>query len=164
MHGQRKPRQHRMMRDPISHAILRATRLLDCEVETIINPVRECETALREGCATLMQWRILDSTMQIASIIEKSRIIKGLYKEINAAHSALAAIENRALQTGKWKQTPLYTHELESVHEAIGFHEFQLRKLSAGELHHFVNKLTKITASQGGSVEVISLEELEART
>ena len=129
-----------------------------------MTPIRECKTALREGNATLMQWKILDSTMQIAGIIEKSRIIRGLQEHINVAQSALTEIEIRALQTGKWKQTPLYVYELQSIHEAIGFHEFQLRKLSAGELYRFVNKLTKTTTEQGGIVEFVSTQELEAQS
>lgn len=97
MNGLRKPRQPRTIRDPISHAILRATRLTDPEIASIMAPIRTCETALRCGVATQMQWEILQTTVMAAGSIEKSRIVRGLSEHIASATAAIEAIGRMAL-------------------------------------------------------------------
>lgn len=162
MNGQRKPRQPRTIRDPISHAILRATRLTDPEIASIMEPVRACETALRQGVATQMQWEILQTTVMAASSIEKSRIVRGLSEHIASATAAIDTIGQRAQLTGAWKPTALHYQELDAITTIVDLHEFQLNQLSAGELHRIIKQLMDATQSQGGQVVRVSLTDLAA--
>lgn len=162
MNGLRKPRQPRTIRDPISHAILHATRLTDPEIASIMAPIRTCETALRCGVATQMQWQILESTVKVAGGIEKSRIVRGLSEHIASATAAIDAIGQRAQLTGAWKPTALHYQELDAISTMVDLHDYQLRQLSAGEIHLIVKQITDATQSQGGQVVRVSLAELAA--
>lgn len=51
-------------------------------------------------------------------------------------------------------------HELEAVRLALDWHEFQLRHVSAGELHAVAKKLIARTQSSGGSFVRRALEEI----
>lgn len=162
MNGLRKPRQPRTIRDPISHAILRATRLTDPEIASIMAPIRTCETALRRGVATQMQWEILQTTVMAAGNIEKSRIVRGLSEHIASATAAIDAIGRRARLTGTWRPTALHYQELDAITTMVDLHDFQLRQLSAGELHRIIKQLMDATQSQGGQVVRVSLADLAA--
>ena len=161
--GLRKPRQARALNyDPFRTVILNATRLTDAEIVSTMGPIRTCEKSLREGVVTSLQFAVLDSSLDIAAGIEKSRIVRGLGEHIASGQQALNAVGQRAERTGAWKPTALYWHELEAVNTALDLHEFQLRQLSAGELHRIVKQIIATTRTQGGEVRRVSAQELTA--
>lgn len=159
MHGRKKPRTPRPLnRNPLGTAILGATCLTAAEIERTMAPLRNCETALREGRATSTQLSVLETTMAIAAAIEKSGMVRGLEEIITEAKSALFDIRQRAASTGAWRPTALYAHELDAVHTALTMHQVQLRKVSASELHRVVDKLIRCTKAQGGEAMRIETE------
>lgn len=161
-HG-RKPRKPRVINvNAFGTALFRASLLTDAEVQQTIEPALTCLTRLREGVATEAEHTILHTCMTVAMAIEHSGIVRGLAEHLNAALQALASIRARALASGAWRPTALYFHELDALREAVTFHEFQLRKLSAGELHSITKKLIAQTTSAGGQVVRMSNTELAA--
>ena len=88
------------------------------------------------------------------------RIVRGLRAIFEDAERALASIRERATKGGAWRATALHHHELEAVRLALDWHEFQLRHVSAGELHAVAKKLIARTQSSGGSFVQRALEEI----
>jgi len=164
MNGRRKPRQpKRISYNSIRGVILRASRLTNKEIESNLAPVRRCEKALREGVANETQHQVLETTLRISDCIEKSRIVRGLSEHIASAQEALETVGNRSrcARTGTWKQTTLSYEELDAIHAAIGLYEFQLRRLSAGELNRIVNSFLASVRTQGGEIVRVPLDRSE---
>ncbi len=158
-HG-RKPRQRHEMRSPFFTALMRATKHTPEELASIMDPMRACLKAVREGVATQLQFEVLQSSMVIAEAIEHSGIVRGLADHIASALQACSAIEARALTSGAWRQTALYFQELDALATAVDLHEYQLQQLSASELHRIVQQTMARTASSGGNVVRISETDL----
>lgn len=159
-HG-RKPRKPRTINpNAFGTALHRVTLLTPAERENTIAPARACLARLREGVATEDQHTVLATALQIALEIEDSGIVRGLREHIEAAQAALQTIRARALAAGAWRPTALYFHELDALREAVDLHEFQLRHLSAGELHRIAQKLIARTRSTGGSVVRTDMTDL----
>ncbi|RYF02347.1 MAG: hypothetical protein EOO32_00045 [Comamonadaceae bacterium] len=149
-HG-RKPRKPRVLNaNAFNTALYRASCLTEAEIRDTIDPARQCLDRLREGVATEDQHIVLSTCMHIAMDIERSGIVRGLEGHIKAAQQALGTIRSRALATGAWRASALYFYELDALREAVDLHEFQLRKLSAGELHSITQRLIARTLSSGG--------------
>lgn len=72
------------------------------------------------------------------------------------------AIGQRAQLTGAWRPTALHYQELDAITTMVDLHDFQLRQLSAGELHRIIKQLMDATQSQGGQVVRVSLADLAA--
>ncbi|MDP3228360.1 MAG: hypothetical protein Q8N13_10350 [Acidovorax sp.] len=159
-HGRKKPRMARISANPLMLALMRATRLTESEIAEVMNPVRACLKAVREGVATQLQFEVLQSTMVIAQAIEHSAIVRGLADHIASALQACAAIEARALASGAWRPTELDFSELDALDDAVDLHNFQLQQLSAGELQRIVAQTMARTASSGGNVVRISETDL----
>ena len=158
-HG-RKPRQRRDMRSPFLTALMRATKHTPEELASIMEPMRACLKAVREGVATQLQFEVLQSSMIIAEAIEHSGIVRGLADHIASALQACSAIEARGLTSGAWQQTELEFTELDALATAVDLHEYQLQQLSAGELHRIVQQTMARTASSGGNVVRVSETDL----
>ena len=161
-HGRKKPRMARISANPLMLALLHSTRLTQAEIAEVMNPVRQCLKAVREGVATQLQFEVLQSTMLIAQAIEHSGIVRGLADHIASALQACAAIEARALTSGAWRQTALHFQELDALATAVDLHEYQLQQLSAGELQRIVQQTMARTASSGGNVVRVSETDLAA--
>lgn len=165
MNGLKKPRRPRPLNyDPFGKALLCSTRLTQEERASIMDPNHFCLKALREGVATDVQVTILDSGLRIAMAIENSRIVRGLAGHIGAGQQALAAIRARAERDGEWKPAEPAPDELEAIQTAYELHEFQLKQLSAGELHRIVQRQIATVRSQGGEALHISREEVLNQT
>ena len=151
-HG-RKPRKPRAA-DPFAFgtALTKAARLTPGEVATTIAPARACATLLSQGVATEDQHTVLHTAFQIAQGIEDSGIVRGLLEHIASALAAMDAIRARALATGTWRPTALHYYELDAIRTALDLHEYQLRQVSAGEVHAIARKLIARTQSSGGKL------------
>ena len=159
-HG-RKPRKPRPVRhDALRLVKLQATKLTEAEVQETIEPARMCAERLREGVATEEQHTVLYTSLQIAIAIEHSGIVRGLHEHLDAARQAMDAVRTRALASGAWRPTALYHHELAAIRDAVEFHEFQLRQVSAGELTAIATKLIARTRSTGGKVARTTAQNL----
>lgn len=151
-HG-RKPRKPRTVRRDVLRLVqLQTGKLTTQEVAETIAAPRTCAARLREGVATEDQHTVLYTCLQIAMGIEDSGIVRGLREHLASALQAMDTIRARALASGAWRPTALYYHELDALREAVDLHEYQLRQVSAGELHAIASKLIARTASTGGRV------------
>lgn len=146
------PRRKGLGPDLMQTARLRASRLTSSELASIMIEIRTCATRLREGVATLHQFEILHTTMQLALVIEQHSHFRGLREHINTAQVALSAIHERSMAAGEWKQTPMRWNELDAINAMIELHELQLMQLTAAELQRFTRKLISRTLSTGGTV------------
>ena len=152
-HGHKKPRTPRVLRDPITHALLGATCLTQTERASTLEPTHQCVGQLRRGTATEDHHTIIYSVLMIASGIEDTSIVRGLRTHFADAMAALDAIRQRATRSGAWLPTELSAQELAAITEAVRLHEFQLRHISATELHRVATKLALRTINNGGTVE-----------
>ena len=152
-HGRKKPRTPRVLRNPIAHAMLGATCLTPAERDSTLEPTLQCVDYLRRGTATEDHHTIVYSVLMISQGIEDARIVRGLHAHFADARAALDAIRQRATRSGAWLPTALYAQELAAIAEAVRLHEFQLRHISATELHQVATKLALRTINNGGTVE-----------
>lgn len=161
-HG-RKPRKPReALVPPIVSAMCRAALLSPEELATIMEPMRLCLKALREGVATELQHDAMHTHLLIAQAIERTRIVRGLANHLQTALDALAAIAGRCRQGATWQCTELEFDELDALATAMDLHEYQLQKLSSGELHAVVQKVMATARSAGGRVIHVSNTDLAA--
>lgn len=65
---------------------------------------------------------------------------------------ALHAIAQRSQANGAWKQSPLWWHEIDSIHTALDLHKFQMQHLSAREYHGAIRAAAVEVFAQGGTV------------
>ena len=151
-HGRkpRKPRAADLFTFGI--AINKAARLTPSEVATTIEPARTCATLLSQGLATEDQHTVLHTAFHVALGIEDSGIVRGLQEHIASAMAAMDSIRARALASGAWRPTALHYYELDAIRTALDLHEYQLRQVSAGELHAISRKLIARTQSSGGQL------------
>lgn len=157
-----QPRRKRPGPDLMRAAQLRASRLTAQELAEIMIQIRTCAARLREGVATLQQFEILHTTVQLALEIEQRSHFRGLREHIDTAQIALSVIHTRSTATGKWKPTALYWNELDAITSMVELHELQLMQLTAAELQRFTQSLIARTLSQGGKVERVQSADLGA--
>jgi len=161
-HG-RKPRKPRVINTNVfGTALCRAARLTDAERATVMDPLRLCLKALREGVATELQHDTMHSCLVIAQAIERTGIVRGLANHFTAAIDACDAIALRCRRGPTWQRTALHFYELDALTTAVDLHEYQLQQLSAGELHAVVNRVKATTLSAGGRVIQVSNTDLAA--
>lgn len=159
-HGRTPRRARPINANPFGAALRKAARLTRAEIADTMAPNRLCQKRLREGTASEDQHVVLYTAVQIALGIEQIGIVRGLRAIFEDAEQALASIRERATKGGAWRATALHHDELEAVRLAIDWHEFQLRHVSAGELHAVAKKLIARTQSSGGSFARRALEEI----
>ena len=175
-HGRHPRRARPINANPFGAALRKAARLTCAEIADTMAPNRLCQTRLREGTASEDQHAVLYTAVRIALGIEQTGIVCGLRAIFEDAEQALAieAIVRRGLPAPEptdaeiramlerraWRATALHHNELEAVRLALDWHEFQLRHVSAGELHAVAKKLIARTQSSGGSFVRRALEEI----
>ena len=159
-HGRHPRRARPINANPLGAALRKAARLTCAEIADTMAPNRLCQTRLREGTASEDQHAVLYTAVRIALGIEQTGIVCGLRAIFEDAEQALASIRERATKGGAWRATALHHNELEAVRLALDWHEFQLRHVSAGELHAVAKKLIARTQSSGGSFVRRALEEI----
>lgn len=160
MNGLRKPRQARWPQcaDTISTAILRATRLTNAEMATVLEPLHDAHRALRAGVATEWQWSQFASAVNVALSICQHRVVRDIDGHLRSAELALQAIEQRATLCRTWQPVPLTFDELDALDAAVMLHVYQLSQLSAGEFHAAVKTtIGHITSSRGRMLNINSL-------
>ncbi len=159
-HGRHPRRARPINANPLGAALRKAARLTCAEIADTMAPNRLCQTRLREGTASEDQHAVLYTAVKIGLGIEQTGIVRGLRAIFEDAERALASIRERATKGGAWRATALHHNELEAVRLALDWHEFQLRHVSAGELHAVAKKLIARTQSSGGSFVRRALEEI----
>ncbi|MFI8616520.1 hypothetical protein ACIGHN_13545 [Acidovorax sp. NPDC077693] len=132
-HG-RKPRTQRTrVQDPARLAAWQSALLSRSQVETIMTPLRQAFTRLREGVATELQWAHLVSAMNIADSVAITSPIRGTRGHIEPAQRALDGVMRRAMATGEWRPTALFYEELDLIRDGLAIYHHQLRHLTRGE-------------------------------
>lgn len=152
---QRKRKPKPICTDNMLKATLRATKLTEAEVQQIIAPLEQAIDALRTCSATMDDYVMVCTASQAAREIEKSRIVRGLREQIDAADRALWCIYQRATSGdpfGAWHQRALYADELDALRTLAEVHKFQVEQLSSAELHKIIKRLEARTQSSGGEV------------
>ena len=153
-HG-RKPRKPRHVRtDTLTAAQLRASCLTSAEIASFMDPVRECFAHVRTATATELQYQVLHSTLVIAQEIERTGIVRGLVEHIDLALAASSAYNARCLASGAgaWQPCDCHFHELDAISTMLDLHEYQLKQLSAAEMHRITQRLIARTKQEGGQV------------
>lgn len=144
--------QRVLVQDPVTLAIVRASRVSAETIDAVLDPVRDAFRAMREGVATELQWAVLASSVNMAMTIENQRVVNGLAAHLRAAEQALHQIRLRAMTTAEWKPTALYYQEIEALDEFIPLHRFQLEQLSQGELIKAMDTTEAVIRSIKGHV------------
>lgn len=155
MHGQKKPRQTRPLKNPIYAAILSATLLTAAEIEETMRPIRQCQAAIENGKASPLQLSVMETSLSIAKAVERSRIIRGLGEILQAGDAALLSLRHRSCESGQWQPATPTADELDAIKTAINMHHFQLRHVSAGEFHRIIERLK---AQAGGALRLTEEE------
>lgn len=122
------------------------------EIASVMGPLREAFTALREGVGTEWNWSIVDSSINGALAIEKQGIVKGLLGHLQAAEVAMQAIHDRAMTSGAWRPTALHYYELDAIATAVDLHEYQIKQLSRGEVRRAIDAAITEVRRAGGQV------------
>lgn len=159
-HGRHPRRARPINANAFGAALRKATRLTPQERAETMAAARQCEKRLREGVASEEHHTVLYTVLLLALGIEDAGIVRGLRGHFDAALAAMASIRARACPGNVWRPTALHYYELDAIREAVDLHEYQLRQVSAGELHAITKKLMARTLSTGGAVERRSLAEL----
>ena len=150
----RPPRKPRWpaSRFTIASAILGASRLTDAELAVTLQPLQTAFTAMRQGVGSYIDWAVVCSAINCAQAIEKQGVVCKLAGYFHAAELALQGIQHRAVANGQWHAVELYFQEIEDITEAIAWHEFQLKNLSASEVKRAARYAEAEVRSSGGRV------------
>lgn len=146
----------------LERARRRVARLTQTEIDAIMRAAHQCMAALRQGRATEDHHNVVHTVVAIAEVIEHQGVITGLAQYWQAADAALQAIRARAMAGGTWDAPTLSWGELGAIDEALELHAWQLRQLSAGELHRAAKLLIARTQSARKPVERTTLAKLRA--
>lgn len=146
------PTLRRGVKDPIRTARKYSTRLTAAELADNMAPIRASLAAAVAGVATLLQWHVLDTQAELATEIERTRIVRGLSGHITQAQAALESWAWRAMTTGNWRSVPLEFAEQDALATFVDLHEFQLQQLSAGEIYRASQRMIARVQSAGGQV------------
>lgn len=128
------------------------SKLTAAEVAETMAPLRTAFAHIRESVATHNEYVVLHSIMRIAQEIEHMGIVRGLQGHITAALQACDSYQARSGPEDSWKPSDLHFHELDALREMVDLHEFQLKQLTAREVHEAARCLIARTQSEGGQV------------
>lgn len=142
----------RRTKNPIRTARMYSTRLTAAELADNMAPIRASLAAAVAGVATLLQWHVLDTQAELATEIERTRIVRGLSGHITQAQAALQSWASRAMASGTWRPVPLEFAEQDALATFVDLHEFQLQQLSAGEIYRATQRMISRMESAGGQV------------
>ena len=149
-HFYQQPRQHG--RNPLMVFNQYNSKLTPAEIDETMAPLRMAFAHIREGVATHNEYVVLHSIMLIAQEIEHMGIVRGLQEHITAALQACASYQLRSGHADNWKPSAVHFHELDALREMVDLHEFQLKQLTASEVHKAARRLIARTQSEGGEV------------
>lgn len=166
-HG-RKPRKMRPLRDPFKHAQRHATALTATELSELRLPIDISLEALRLTEYDEQHVCMLQGVFLISQEIEASGIVRGLAEPIAHALHACAAVRTRAganAQTpGDWNPVALVAGELNALRDMADLHMFQIKQLSAAELHRLTKRVASRIESQGGELHRVPLSNFTGVT
>ncbi|WP_272971065.1 hypothetical protein [Comamonas terrigena] len=145
-------KRRRHVKDPISTAWKYSTRLTAAELAGVMEPIRACLAAAVAGVATQLQHQVLDTQAELATEIERTRIVRGLAGHIAQAQAALESWASRSAASGKWRPVQLEFAEQDALATFVDLHEFQLQQLSAGEIYRATQRMISRVESAGGQV------------
>lgn len=145
-----QPRQHG--RNPLMVFNQHNSKLTPAEVAETMAPLRTAFAHIREGVATHNEYVVLHSIMRIAQEVEHMGIVRGLQEHISAALQACESYQARSSHAEHWRPSALHFHELDALREMVDLHEFQLKQLTAREVHEAARRLIARTQSEGGEV------------
>ena len=128
------------------------SKLTASEIAEVMDPLRAAFTHIREGVATHQEFLVLRSILQISREIEIIGVVRGLNEHITAALDACNAYETRSGTADNWRPSALHFHELDALREMVDLHEFQIKQLTAAEIHEAARRLIARTQSEGGDV------------
>lgn len=145
-------RRRRPVKNPALTAMLYSTSLTAAELADIVCPIRACLAAAVSGVATQLQHQVLDTQAELATEIERTRIVRGLAGHIAQAQAALSSWAQRAMASGTWLPAALEFAEQDALATFVDLHEFQLQQLSAGEIYRASQRMIARVQSAGGKV------------
>lgn len=128
------------------------SKLTAAEIAETMTPLRTAFAHIREGVATHNEYVVLHSIMRIAQEVEHMGIVRGLQEHITAALQACESYQARSSHAENWRPSALHFHELDALREMVDLHEFQLKQLTAREVHEAARRLIARTQSEGGEV------------
>lgn len=128
------------------------TLLTAQEVEDTMQPLRQGFDLMRAGVATYDHYVVVYTIFRIASEIEKQGVVRGLAEHIQQTLQACDSYYGRCMRADVWTPHELEFAELDAMTNMIELHEFQLKQLTAGEMHEAARKLIARTQSTGGEV------------
>lgn len=135
------------------------------EINRLLHVLHQCHRALRQGCATELQWGIMAGSCTMAQAVEDCGVVKGLAGHIKACEKALntirtrylAAPQTRSERLAKWGKTGLRFDEAEALKTFVEVHGYQLRQLSRAEFTQAVD-LAVARANSAGEVMNVAHE------
>lgn len=142
----------RHVRDPRATFNRFNSKLTAAEIAETMAPLRTAFAHIREGVATHNEYVVLYSIMRIAQEVEHMGIVRGLQEHISAALQACESYQARSGHADNWRPSALHFHELDALREMVDLHEFQLKQLTASEVHEAARRLIARTRSEGGEV------------
>lgn len=154
--------ERRIATNNMGLALCRAARHTADEIATMMAPKRALARAFREGVATEQQYNELRTSVLISLAIEGTGVVRGLQGHFLAAIRALDAVAERACAHGPWQPRALRFDELDAINAAVDLFAFQLRTLSAGELHQIVQRLVDQASARGEAIVVVNDEPAAA--
>lgn len=128
------------------------SKLTPAEIAENMEPLRTAFAHIREGVATHNEYLVLHSILSVAQEIEHMGIVRGLQEHITAALQACESYQARSGCADQWQPSALHFHELDALREMVDLHEFQLKQLTAREVHEAARRLIARTQSTGGAV------------
>jgi len=146
--------------DTMSAAMARATLLTEGEQAELLAPARHAFERMRQGQAGEADWVHLVTACAIALAIEDGGVVKGLAEVLTEADLALAAIAQRAMDSGTgWKPPTLYAAEILQLQTLIRMHAFQLSEITWGEHRKAQKHAVSSVVSRGGrAIQSLSVD------
>lgn len=149
-HFYQQPRKHG--RNPLMVFNQYNSKLTPAEIAENMGPLRTALTHICEGVATYNEFLVLRSIMLIAQEVEHMGIVRGLQEHITAALQACESYQARSGHAENWQPSAVDFHELDALREMVDLHEFQLKQLTAGEVHEAARRLIARTQTAGDEV------------
>lgn len=156
MARKRTRRTMRPLTNPLLVALDHATTLTPAELAQITTPLRAAHQRLRGGSGSCDDWCVLAGSLGVAQNIERQGVVRGLAGHLQAADTAMAAIEARATAHAPqpaWAAPALHFHEIEALDVFVDVHLFQLRQLSYAEFRRAYLATEGQVRSRGGQAQ-----------
>ncbi len=130
----------------------RAALVGEAGVQEIMSSLTAAYETMREGLASHNDWALLASAMNTAQAIEKLGVVRGVRHDLQLGELALQAVEQRAMSSGGWRAPVLYAQELGDIRFSLQLHEFQIKRLSNGEMMQAIAAAQAEVIGSGGRI------------